>query len=125
MLLIAAVALIALAFRLDREAPNRLFPSRAVSLTAPVGLALWILSLHAMTQTSLTLFLPLLLQVVHHVSPIFVNFVTIISLGWTISSFWSAGWSSASGSRCGRGRSSRWRRSWQSPGARCCRVCRC
>ena len=93
-LLVAAVALIALAFRLDRDAPNRLFPSHAASLSAPVGLALWILSLHAMTQTSVTLFLPLLLQVVHHVSPVFVNFVTItISLGWTVGSFWASGWS--------------------------------
>jgi MFS family permease len=93
-LLVGAVALIALAFRLDRDAPNRLFPSHAVSLSAPVGLALWILALHAMTQTSVTLFLPLLLQVVHHVSPIFVNFVTItISLGWTVGSAWASGWS--------------------------------
>ena len=47
-----------------------------------------------MTQTSVTLFLPLLLQVVHGVSPIFVNFVTItISLGWTVGTFSVSGWS--------------------------------
>jgi MFS family permease len=93
-LIVAAVSLVGLAFRLDRNAVNKLFPSRALSLNAPVGLALWILSLHAMSQTSVTLFLPLLLQVVHGVSPIFVNFVTIIiSLGWTVGSFWASGWS--------------------------------
>jgi MFS family permease len=93
-LLIAAVTLIAVAFRLDRTASNKLFPSRALSFNAPVGLALWILTLHAMTQTSVTLFLPLLLQVVHGVSPVFVNFVTItISFGWTVGSFSASGWS--------------------------------
>jgi MFS family permease len=93
-LVIAAVALVGTAFRLDRDAPNKLFPSRAISIKAPVGLALWILSLHAMTQTSVTLFLPLLLQVVHQVSPVFVNFVTIIiSLGWTVGTFSVSGWS--------------------------------
>lgn len=95
-LIVAAVALVSTAFRLDRDAGNRLFPSRTLSLTAPVGLSLWILTLHAVTQTSVTLFLPLLLQVVHGVSPVFVNFVTIlISFGWTVGTFFSSGWSGA------------------------------
>ena len=95
-LLVAAIALVGLAFRLDRAASNKLFPSRALSLKAPIGLSLWILSLHAMTQTSVTLFLPLLLQVVHGVSPVFVNFVTItISAGWTVGAFAVSGWSGA------------------------------
>ena len=66
--------LVALTFRLDRDAANNLFPPNALSLSAPIGLALWILAFHGMTQTSVTLFLPLLLQVVHGVSPIFINF---------------------------------------------------
>jgi predicted MFS family arabinose efflux permease len=53
-----------------------------------------VLTMHAMAQTSVTLFLPLLLQVVHGVSPVFINFVTIaISLGWTVGSFAASGWS--------------------------------
>jgi MFS family permease len=95
-LLAAAVALVGLAFRLDGAATNKIFPAHALSLTAPIGLSLWILSLHAMAQTSVTLFLPLLLQVVHGVSPVFVNFVTItISLGWTVGAFAVSGWSGA------------------------------
>jgi predicted MFS family arabinose efflux permease len=40
------------------------------------------------------LFLPLLLQVVHGVSPVFVNFLSIIiSCGWTIGTFTASGWS--------------------------------
>lgn len=94
LLIAAAVLLVSVAFRLDREAGNKLFPSRALSVRAPVGLALWVLTLHAMTQTSVTLFLPLLLQVVHGVSPLFVNFVTIaISAGWTVGTVTVSGWS--------------------------------
>src|SRR5207302_1826273 len=94
LLIAAAVALVGLTFRLDRGARSNLFPPRALSLGAPIGLALWILSLHGMTQTSVSLFLPLLLQVVHGVSPVFINIVNIvISLGWTIGTFSVSGWS--------------------------------
>ena len=93
-LIAAAVALVGLTFRLDRGARSNLFPPRALSLSAPIGLALWILAFHGMTQTSVSLFLPLLLQVVHGVSPIFINIVNIvISLGWTIGTFSVSGWS--------------------------------
>ncbi|HZU88618.1 MAG TPA: MFS transporter, partial [Stellaceae bacterium] len=94
LLLAAAVALVGLTFRLDRQAANNLFPRRALSVAAPIGLALWILALHGMTQTSVTLFLPLLLQVVHRVSPIVINFLSIvISVGWTTGTFTASGWS--------------------------------
>jgi MFS family permease len=93
-LIVAAGALVALTFRLDRFTPNNLFPPEALSLTAPIGLALWILALHGMTQTSVSLFLPLLLQVVHGVSPLFINFLSIIiSIGWTTGTFSVSGWS--------------------------------
>jgi len=92
-LIAAAVALVGLTFRLDRGARSNLFPPRALSLGAPIGLALWILSLHGMTQTSVSLFLPLLLQVVHGVSPVFINIVT--------SSFHWAGRSARSRCRAG------------------------
>src|SRR6516162_10095544 len=94
LLILAAVMLVALTFRLDREAANNLFPPNALSLSAPIGLALWILAFHGMTQTSVSLFLPLLLQVVHGVSPIFINFLSItISIGWSIGTFSVSGWS--------------------------------
>ena len=93
-LIVAASLLVALTFRLDRGAPNNLFPPRAISLSAPIGLALWILTLHGMTQTSVSLFMPLLLQVVHGVSPVWINVLNIvISCGWTIATFSVSGWS--------------------------------
>jgi predicted MFS family arabinose efflux permease len=49
-----------------------------------------------MTQTSVSLFLPLLLQVVHGVSPFFINVLSIvISIGWSIGTFSVSGWSGA------------------------------
>jgi len=96
LLIVAAVMLVALTFRLDRDAADNLFPPNALSLGAPIGLALWILAFHGMTQTSVSLFLPLLLQVVHRVSPIFINFLSIvISFGWSIGTFSVSGWSGA------------------------------
>jgi len=94
LLIAAAVALVGLTFWVDRRASDNLFPRGALSLSAPIGLALWILALHGMTQTSVTLFLPLLLQVVHQVSPVVINFLSIvISMGWTTATFTVSGWS--------------------------------
>ena len=95
-LLAGGIGLVALVFRLDRHAANNMFPAKALSLNAPIGLGLWVLAFHGMTQTSVNLFLPLLLQVVHGVSPIFINFLSIlISCGWTIGTFTASGWSGA------------------------------
>jgi predicted MFS family arabinose efflux permease len=94
LLIAAALVLVGLTFWLDRRAADNLFPRSAMSVSAPIGLALWILALHGMTQTSVTLFLPLLLQVVHQVSPIVINFLSIvISMGWTAGTFAVSGWS--------------------------------
>lgn len=95
-LIMAAIALIWLMFRLDRTAENRLYPSGVLSLRSPVGLALWILFLVGIVQTSVTLFLPLLLQVVYGVTPLFISFVTIVvTVGWTTGTFLVSDWSGA------------------------------
>jgi MFS family permease len=94
LLIAAAVALVGLTFWVDRRSADNLFPRGALSINAPIGLALWILALHGMTQTSVTLFLPLLLQVVHQVPPLVINFLSIvISMGWTTGTFTVSGWS--------------------------------
>jgi len=95
-LVLAGIALLGLTFRLDRASTNRLYPSGAFSVRSPVGLGLWILLIGGLVQTSVPMFLPLLLQVVHGVSPLFVSFVSIaISFGWTIGTFAVSGWSGA------------------------------
>jgi len=91
--LVAAIVLIGLCFRIDRQAESRLFPRQAISLMAPVGLTLWILFLVGATQNAVTLFLPLLLQIVHGVTPLFISFVTIvITAGWTVGTFGVSSW---------------------------------
>jgi predicted MFS family arabinose efflux permease len=91
--LVAAVLAIGLCFRIDARSENPLFPRRAVSLLAPVGLTLWILFMVGAAQGAVTLFLPLLLQVVHGVTPLFISFVTIvISVGWTVGTFGVSSW---------------------------------
>ncbi len=89
-----AVVLVLVCLRLDARAANRLYPSGALSIFSPVGLGLWILLLTGMAQTSVNVFMPLLLQVVHGVSPLFVSFIAItVSAGWTIATFTVSGYS--------------------------------
>jgi MFS family permease len=91
--ILAGVMLVWGAFQLDRTSSNRLYPSGLLSLASPVGLALWILFVSGLTQTSITLFLPLLLQVVYGVTPLLISYLTIlISGGWTVGGFIVAGW---------------------------------
>ncbi|MDH3239880.1 MAG: MFS transporter [Alphaproteobacteria bacterium] len=93
-MIVAAVVLVWACLRLDRHAANRLYPSGALSLFSPVGLGLWVLLLGGMAQTTLNVFMPLLLQVVHGVSPLFVSFIAItVSAGWTIATFAVSGFS--------------------------------
>lgn len=93
-LIIGAVGLLWSVLRLDKASANRMFPTHVFSPGSVVGLAMWVLLLGGATQNSLTLFMPLLLQVVHHVNPLIINFLTIIiSLGWTIGAIVASGWS--------------------------------
>ncbi len=90
---VAAVALVWATFRLDATAQTPIFPSRTLSLSAVVGLGLAIHFLVGSVQTSVTLFIPLLLQVFHDVPPIYISFVSIVlSMGWTIGTFLVNGW---------------------------------
>ena len=93
-LIAGAIACLWCVLRLDDRATARMFPTHVLWPGSVVGLAMWVLLLGGGTQNSLTLFMPLLLQVVHHVSPLIINFLTIvISLGWTIGAIVASGWS--------------------------------
>lgn len=88
-----AVVLVGFTFRLDAGMENRLFPSHPVSLNSPVGTAFWIFFLTSITHTSIGVFLPLVLQVVHGVSPLVAGyFNAIFALSWTLASFLTSGW---------------------------------
>ena len=93
-LIIGAVAMLWSVLRLDNASANRMFPTHVLWPGSAVGLAMLVLLIGGATQNSLTLFMPLLLQVVHHVNPLIINFLTIvISLGWTIGAIVASGWS--------------------------------
>jgi Major Facilitator Superfamily len=90
-LVVSAVALLGLAFRLDTHAANRLFPSRPSSLSTVVGTASWIFFLFGTTTSLVTVYMPLNLHVLHGVSLLSAGyFNALLSLSWTILALWSA-----------------------------------
>ena len=92
-LLIAAAALFLWAtVRLDSVARYALFPSRVLSLHSAVGTAYWVHFLLSMTQVGIMVFMPLLLQVLHGVSPLWVGYYNMtFSLAWSFGSISVAG----------------------------------
>jgi len=94
LLLLASVGCIGLTFVLDARAGQRMFPSRPLSLANPVGMGYWMLIIVGMAQAAVTILLPLVLQVVHHVTPLLVGVTNLInSTAWTLGTFIVAGWS--------------------------------
>ncbi len=78
----------------DHGSEHRLFPSHALSLMSPVGLAYWVYFLISVTHTGLLLFTPLFLQVLHDISPLYIGYLSLVfSIGWTAGSMLVAGWS--------------------------------
>lgn len=84
--------LMGLTFRLDGQALTRLFPSRPLSLSHPVGTAYWMFFLFDVTASQVTVFMPLVVQVLHGVSPLEAGyFAALRSLAWTLAALGSAG----------------------------------
>jgi MFS family permease len=91
--LIAAAGLIVwYAFTRDARAENRLFPSQPLSLSGPVGLAYWGHILVAGAYVAVSIYLPLVLSVLHGIAPLYVGLANgIMSIGWSIAAGLSAG----------------------------------
>ena len=91
--LIAAAGLIVwYAFTRDAKAGNRLFPSQPLSLSAPVGLAYWGHILVAAAYTAVSIYLPLVLTVLHEMAPLYVGLANgLMSIGWSIAAALVAG----------------------------------
>jgi MFS family permease len=86
-LIIGAVALLWLTFRIDEAADHSLFPTRALSPFTPVGQAYWVYFLISSTHTTLLIFTPLFLDVLHQVTPLFIGYLALVfSIGWTTGS---------------------------------------
>jgi len=92
LLLVAASVIVWLAFWLDARAGNRLFPTRPLSLSHPVGLGYWTLILVVGAYTAISIFLPLVLTVLHRIEPLFVGVVNaLMSVSWSIAAALVAG----------------------------------
>lgn len=88
----AGSALVYLAFRLDSRAKSRLFPTTAIDLRTTTGTAYWILILISITYTAITIFMPLVLQLAHGISLLWIGYYNgIFSVAWSAGSFAAAG----------------------------------
>jgi len=77
---------------LDARAAARLFPSRPLALTDAVGAGLWIALLFNVTTAHAGVFMPLVVQVLHGVSPLWAGyFQSVLALSWTTLAVVSAG----------------------------------
>ncbi|WP_448507626.1 MFS transporter [Immundisolibacter sp.] len=91
-----ALLLVGSAFALDRRGEVRLFPRRAASLRAPVGVAYGLFVTSSILHTSITVFIPLLMQQVYHVRPLHAGyFASLLAVGWTTASLTTARWHGA------------------------------
>jgi MFS family permease len=84
-LIVAAGLIVSYAFAHDAGADNRLFPSQPLSLSAPVGLAYWGHILVSAAYVAVSIYLPLVLTVLHGMAPLYVGFANgVMSIGWSI-----------------------------------------
>ena len=83
-LVAAMAAAITSALVLDARAPARLFPSGMLSFSRPIGKCFWIIFLLAMAGSPSSVFLPLLVQIIHGIPPAAAGyFYAGQSLSWT------------------------------------------
>ncbi len=93
LLIVLATFLVWQTFQRDEASETKLFPSKALSIFAPVGLAYWSYFLISITYTTLLIFAPLFLQELHQVTPLYLGYLSLVfSTGWTIGSIAVAGW---------------------------------
>lgn len=91
-LIVLAGLIVWYAFSRDALAKNRMFPARPLSLSEPVGLAYWGHILVAAAYLAIAIYMPLVLTVLHGISPLYVGLANgIMSIGWSIAAALSAG----------------------------------
>jgi MFS family permease len=88
----SACGLVGLSLRLDAGSARRLFPSQPLTLRHPVGVASWMFFLFGVTVSQISVFLPLVVQVLYGVSPLGAGyFAALRSIAWTLAALGSAG----------------------------------
>jgi len=90
-LVVGAVAAVALMLRLDANAAARLFPTGMLSLGSRIGKGFWMVFLLGMSTTPGGVYVPLLVQVLHGVTPATAGYLYAVqSLSWTTGTILSA-----------------------------------
>jgi MFS family permease len=90
-LVLGALAAMTVMLRLDARATQRLFPAGMLRLTERVGRGFWMIFFLAISTTPGTVYVPLLLQVLHGLSPAAAGyFYAGQSLAWTTAAVLSA-----------------------------------
>jgi predicted MFS family arabinose efflux permease len=90
-LLVGAVTAVALMLRLDGRAAARLFPAGMMSLGSRIGQGFWMIFLLGMSTTPGGVYVPLLVQVLHGVTPAAAGYLYAVqSLSWTTGTILSA-----------------------------------
>ncbi|WP_439272397.1 MFS transporter [Pseudochrobactrum sp. HB0163] len=88
----SAAVLIAVMIRLDAVSSKRLLPRGSFNLARPLGPVIATMSLLALTVTSVEVFIPLFLQILHHQSPLVAGYLAaLMGAGWTLGSIMSSG----------------------------------
>ena len=91
-LIAASIGICWYAFARDAKAKNRIFPSHPLSLSRPVGLGYWTLILVVAAYTAVSIYLPLVLTVLHGVPPLWVGAANaLMSSSWSIAAALIAG----------------------------------
>ena len=91
-MIVAAGLIVWYAFTRDANAENRLFPSQPLSLSTPVGLAYWGHIFVAAAYVAVSIYLPLVLTVLHGITPLYVGLANgAMSIGWSIAAAVVAG----------------------------------
>lgn len=91
-LIASAILLVGITFRLDARSQFRLFPPRPLSLNTPVGIACWMFFLFGLTTSQLTVYLPLIVQILYNLSPLAAGyFAALLSIAWTALALATAG----------------------------------
>ena len=90
-LFVGAAAAVALMLRLDARAEARLFPMGMLSIGRRIGQGFWMVFLLGMSTTPGGVYVPLLVQVLHGVTPAAAGYLYAVqSLSWTTGTILSA-----------------------------------
>jgi MFS family permease len=83
---------VGLALAADARATHPLFPSQPFALTTPVGTGFWIVFLFGVTTSQVNVYLPLVVQILHGVSPLGAGYFSVLrGMSWTASALCTAG----------------------------------